>query len=400
MWLLGAYYVMILNQHFNIPLRFIPWALIAFAGYILWERRKKQSSGYPQIVELFYAPNISSLMISIGIISLCFLVATLAQPAGINGLYDLLTIYIGPIALGITAFLVLPKDAKSILFLNLACAAAVILLGFTDIFHYYRELYQLGKFAHPYMHRWFSDGYLFFLPWLFLGFFSTQGYWRKLGWALGILLILILLMATGGSRGAMLVVVSQLCIFIFMSARKGSLLTIALSFFSLLSFGFLGALYIAPQAIDASIKKGIFVSDRIHDAWLPVLDFIHQNLWIGNGFGRASWDQAYSKFMSRNIGWPGANGGSPHNQVLDVAFIGGIFAAIVYCVACILIVKILFTLVRKSTPEIAGAALAALCSFVGLYLVRGLVESIRWEPLGIILTWCLLLSYLHHREQT
>lgn len=398
MWLLGAYYVMILNQHFNIPLRFIPWALIGFAGYILWKKFREQSWNFLQITELFSSSDIKILLAAIGIVSLCFFIATFAQHPDVSGIYDLVTIYVGPIALGIIAFIVLPKNNHSIQFLNLACTAAVIFLGFTDIFHYCREFYKLGKFADPYAHRWFSDGYLFFIPWLFLGFFSSQNRWIKIVWALGIWSIVILLTATGGSRGAIAVLVSQLSIFIFMSARKGSLAITITSLVALLGFGFLGALYIAPQAIEASIKKGLFIGDRIYDAWLPVIDFIHQNLWVGHGFGREAWNQAYKSFEAQNFGWLGFNRGGPHNQFLDITFIGGIFSAIAYCIVCFLIVKILFTLICKSSPKIVGAALAALCSFVGLYLIRGLVESIRWEPLGIIFTWCLLLSYLHQRE--
>lgn len=398
MWLLGVYYVMILNQHFNIPLRFIPWALIGFTGYILWKKFREQSFNFPQITELFSSSDIKALLAAIGIVSLCFFIATFAQDPDISGLYDLVTIYVGPVALGIIAFIVLPKNNRSIQFLNLACAAAVIFLGFTDIFHYCREFYRYKTFSNPSLHRWFSDGYLFFIPWLILGFFSEKIFLKKIVWLFSIWMILVLLLSTGGSRGAMVVVTVQIITFILLYARKEPLVNVATSLAFLLGFGFLGARQISPQAIDASLKKGLFFGDRMNDAWLPVLDFIRQDLWVGHGFGSDAWEQSYEVFLIQHTGWPGINYGGPHNQFLDVAFIGGIFSAIAYCATCFLVVKILFTLVRKSTPEIAGAALASLCSFVGLYLVRGLVESIRWEPLGIILTWCLLLSYLHQRE--
>lgn len=398
MWLLGIYYVMILNQHFNIPLRFIPWALIGFAGFVLWKLRKGKSFNPPQIAEIFFENRSKYLLLNIGVLSIGFLIATLIKGSSNSGIYDLVTIYIGPLTLGVIAVFVLPKNFATIRFLNLACAAAVIFLGFTDIFHYGRELYRSGKFAHPSLHRWFSDGYLFFLPWLYLGFFSTKHYLKKLGWLLGVWMILVLLLATGGSRGAMIVALVQIILFVILYAREVSPLKVILPLGILLGAGFLGAYQFAYDAISASIKKGIFVGDRMNDAWIPVIDFIRQEFWLGHGFGRAAWDQAYKLFLSQHIGWPGINYGGPHNQFLDVAFIGGIFAAIAYCAACFWIVKILFSLARKSSPQIAGAALAALCSFVGLYLVRSLVESIRWEPLGIILTWCLLLSYLHQRE--
>lgn len=399
LWLLGFYYLLILNQHFNIPLRFIPWILFGLALFSLFKIWRNQSLSLFELGTFVNSSPAKNLLISIGVVSLCFIIATSSTRApGDNGLYDLVTIYLGPIFLGIIAVFVLPKNVATIQFLNLACAAAVLFLGFTDIFHYGRELYRSGKFAHPSLHRWFSDGYLFFLPWLYLGFFSTKNYLKKLGWFLGVWMILVLLLATGGSRGAMIVALVQIILFVFLYAREVSPLKVILPLGILLGAGFLGAYQFASDAISASIKKGIFVGDRMNDAWIPVIDFIRQEFWLGHGFGRAAWDQAYKLFLSQHIGWPGINYGGPHNQFLDVAFIGGIFTAIAYCAACFWIVKILFSLARKSSPQIAGAALAALCSFVGLYLVRGLVESIRWEPLGIILTWCLLLSYLHQRE--
>ncbi|QWD91076.1 O-antigen ligase family protein [Polynucleobacter sp. MWH-Braz-FAM2G] len=364
----------------------------------MWKKYKELSPNAIHIVDLFSSPTIKSLMLSLGVVSLCFFIATLAQPSGTKGLYDLLTIYIGPITLGILAFIVFPKKIESIEFLNLACAASVIFLGFTDIFHYGRELYQQGTFGHPYTHRWFSDGYLFFMPWLLMRFFSNNRDLKKLGWFFLITMILILLLATGGSRGSMVVVISQILIFVCLYSNKRSFFFGAALLLMMLGIGFWGALQLAPKAISISLEKGLFVGDRMNDAWLPVLDFIRHDFWIGHGFGRAVWDQAYAIFLTQHERWPGINWGGPHNQVLDVAFIGGVFAVIAYCVACFLIVKILFTLARRSSPEIAGAALATLCSFVGLYLVRGLVESIRWEPLGIILTWCLYLSYLNQNQ--
>ena len=155
----------------------------------------------------------------------------------------------------------------------------------------------------------------------------------------------------------------------------------------------------SPTLIAGAVQRGVYVQSRVDDAWLPVLDFIQSSPWIGYGFSRIAWDKAYSIFLSAHPGWPGLNMGGPHNLVLDVAFIGGIFAAIFFVCICFYIVKILLGIVLKSPLELAGPALATLCSFIDFYLVRGLVESCRWEPLGITLMWVLLLSYLDKQRQ-
>jgi O-antigen ligase len=397
MWAIGFYYVLILNQHFLIPLRYIPWVLIALVLLItFWQLNSAKSlslnftSYYPQ-------KSVRLLLMLVCALSICFLIGTIfGQHSDVRSIFALLTIYIGPILLGVIGIFALPKNIKTVEFLCLASVVAILFLALTDTLHYARDWYRLGHFATDSSHRWFGDGYLFFIPWLLLGFIKSNGILKRCIWLAAIFWIFLLLSGTG-SRAIIGIALLELVMFMSFYRRRFIAFILPLVLIAASQFGRM--IMAVPTTVDRALKEGFYVQNRIDNDWLPALDFIQSSPWIGHGFSRIAWDKAYSIFLGAHPGWPGVNMGGPHNQMLDVAFIGGIFAAIFFLCICFYIVKILLGIVLKSPFELAGPALATLCSFIDFFLVRGLVESCRWEPLGITLMWVLLLSYLDKQRQ-
>ena len=396
MWAIGFYYLLILNQHFLIPLRYIPWALIAMVLVIIfWQLHSVKglslnfTSYYPQ-------KSARRLLMWVCALSICFLIGTIfGQLSDMNSFFALLTIYIGPILLGVIGIFALPRKIKTVEFLCLACAAAILFLALTDTLHYARDWYRLGHFAEDSSHRWFGDGYIFFIPWLLLGFIKSKGILKRCLW-LGAIFWIFLLLSGTGSRAIMGIALLELAM--FMSFYRRRLIAFILPLVLIAAFQ-VGSTVMAPTLIADAVQRGVYVQNRVTVAWLPTLEFITQSFWIGHGFGPAPWNSAYDLYLQAYPASGASNFGGPHNLLLDIAFIGGIFAAVFFLCVCFYIVKILLGIVLKSPFELAGPALATLCSFIDFYLVRGLVESCRWEPLGITLMWVLLLSYLDKQRQ-
>jgi O-antigen ligase len=391
---LGGYYLLILNQHFNIPLRYIPWALIFFAFAVYGYVKKVPDRFIKNILVVCALPRIALMLISLTVLTIGFTVASFNElPAG-KSLYDVTTIFLGPIFLGLISVAIVPRNLKTVDFLCAACVLAVLFLALTDTLHYARDWYRMGRFADDGSHRWFGDGYIFFLPWLLLAYIKAKGWFNQVVWLLCIFWIFLLMSGTG-SRAVMIVVLIEITLFMSFYRRKSKAFFLPIILAG--AFG-LGALLLAPQQIAGAIQRGTLIQNRVYDAWLPVLDFIRDAPWLGHGFGPDPWNKAYAIFLNSHPAWPGSNFGSPHNLMLDVAFVGGVISLAAFVCLCILITWILFGMVRKSPFEIAGPALATLCSFIDFYLVRGLVESIRFEPLGITLMWVLLLTFINKQQ--
>ena len=396
LWSVGGYYLIILNQHFNIPLRLIPWALI-FLGLMVVFCANDGLDYLTKNIRLIYSlPGMPIVLISLSILILGFLASSINDLPEEKSLNDVSTVFLGPIFLGLIAPLVFPRRELTIQYLCAFCAYAIVFLAFTDTLHYVRDWYRLGRFADDSSHRWFGDGYIFFIPWLLLAYIKAETRFKQFLWLIGIFWIFLLLSGTG-SRGVMIVILIEITLFMSFYRRRPK--AFLLPFILTAAFG-LGAIVLAPQQIAGAIQRGALVQNRIYDAWLPVLDFIEKSPWMGHGFGPNPWNKAYAVFLNSHPGWPGINYGGPHNLMLDVAFIGGILSLLAFICLCFWIALLLFRMVRQAPFEIAGPALATLCSFIDFYMVRGLVESCRWEPLGITLTWVLLLSILNNQSNS
>jgi O-antigen ligase len=83
----------------------------------------------------------------------------------------------------------------------------------------------------------------------------------------------------------------------------------------------------------------------------------------------------------------------PHSIFFEAGFAGGV-------PAMALLGGLLGVILHRGTqrlPSLADARdqrllVAALCALVAFYLVRGMVESVRWGPLGIVLAVVLPLT--------
>jgi hypothetical protein len=189
-----GYIFLMLNQHFNIPLKIIPGALICI-GLVSYFKLSKSLYSW----RYFCGSRGSQLLlIFLLLLTICFLLGTSSQLPRISGFIDLASIFISPILLAVIALQIFPLDSsnnsdiKTIDLLCQACVAGILFLALTDVAHYFRDFYRIGMVPDDYSHRWFADGYIFFLPWLLLNLVKTQILSRRIFWLSATFAIFIL----------------------------------------------------------------------------------------------------------------------------------------------------------------------------------------------------------------
>ena len=396
LYLYMGYIFLMLNQHFNIPLKIIPGLLICF-GFIAYSRLSKSAHSW----RYFYGSRATQLLlIFLLLLTGCFVFGTSSQLPKVGGFIVLVEIFISPMLLAVIALQIFPLDRqdhseiKTIHLLCQACVAGVIFLAFTDVAHYLRDFYRIGRVPDDYSHRWFADGYIFFMPWLLLNFVKTHVLSRRLLWLAAIFGIFILISGTA-SRASLGVTVLEVCLFMAFYRKKP--IAFLLPLFLVAAY-FIGASILAPNQVEALLARGVTYETRVYDAWLPAKTFIFENPYFGKGFGLAIWNESFVNFLAGHSGWPGVNMGGTHNLILNVGFIGGIMGIACFVAFALTLIITLLHLVLRAPFVIGGPALATLCSFIDFYLVRGLVESPRFEPLGITVLFTLILSFAYRRS--
>jgi hypothetical protein len=389
LYALGGYWVIILNQHFNTPLKFIPWALIALATFLLIADKNLKINALTQIFRGGDSRWLAVLLISVLGMTLFFFMGSIKNLPNTRSLFDFLTIYLGPILLGVLAAAIIPKKMKSLEHLLNFCVIAILFLAVTELLHYLREIYRFGAISkNHYIHRWFADGYLFFLPFLLVKYIKTDCRKKKYFYLFGISSV-VLFVSIIASRAATLILIFQLIVTTWCFRSK----KLFFGFCVLILITTLAAFIFTPWAMKSVGDRLFLIINRFNDALIPGYDGFINSLWLGNGFGSYPWNHAYEFFLSNHPNWVGVNTGHSHNFFLEIAFIGGIFALCFGIVICIIIVKKLLFLSRLTSSNIEPFAFAILLSFFSFYIFRGIVEAPRWEPLGIVITWFFLLYF-------
>jgi O-antigen ligase len=148
----------------------------------------------------------------------------------------------------------------------------------------------------------------------------------------------------------------------------------------------------AIERATAAAGSTNFDNQRIHGMWLPAIELIKEGPWYGHGFGRAAWDAAFVAGVPNHPAWTVRTPlGGPHNLWLQVGFVGGVLGLAAFLAAAASIVVCLWRQARSHGTH-SATAVAVLSAVVGFYGVRGLVEDPRWEPLGLVLLWTVLLE--------
>src|SRR5262245_41968317 len=200
LYCLAAYVLLLLNQHFNIPLKFLPFILLVAGTAVYVATSRKPLQGFVREAGLLQRE-----LTAAAVLVLTLLLTTVAAEQSPR---ELLTTVIGPAALAALAGLVLsPRHAPRVL--AVAGAAGLLFLAATDLLHYARDYWRTGELAEGPSHRWFADGYVFFLPWLLLSRDGASTRAARWSWQIGLIAVFFLLAGTG-SRAAWLATATQI----------------------------------------------------------------------------------------------------------------------------------------------------------------------------------------------
>lgn len=250
-----------------------------------------------------------------------------------------------------------------------------------NVLQYAREYVQQGAFPEDIsVHRWFGD------PAIFFAFFTLglavggRGWKRSLAW--GLFGIQVALLLPTGARGSWLAFAASLAVWLAYGADRRVVLATGIG----VAAAAIAAVTVLPSStIVDRIHHGTNTSLRTTGTWGPAYEMIVEKPLLGYGYGRQVFNNEFNARAPARPWWSFQTSHGPHSNYLEIAFAAGVpgFVTLVACYA--LLVGALARLTGSGPPgEMRWIALATLCAFVAFYLVRGFVESSRWQPLGVL----------------
>lgn len=237
----------------------------------------------------------------------------------------------------------------------------------------------------------------FFLPFIW---YACQDLTRRryvLACQVWLLLQLILLFSTG-SRGAWVSALIVLLLTTWLFKYKNLLLKGVV-----LTCVFIGALqiYLPNNIVSHKISAGFDTTHRTDGTWGPTLDMIKKKPFLGYGYGRWVYHNEYSKQLPEHSDWyfkkPPQ---SPHNIFLTVWFFSGIISLVLLLSIFILLIWHLLHFIYQHScndPQKRAFAICLLSSIVSYGIGLGMVETLRWEPLGVL--WGLSIGFVLSIQQ-
>lgn len=255
-------------------------------------------------------------------------------------------------------------------------------VNFLQIKDFVWDYRATGSFLSDYTrYRTYSDSLTFFAPFTLAmaGLARTRIAW--IWW--GVFALQLLLLFFTGARGAWLGLGISLLIWTFVKFDKKMLGTIA-------TIGIAAAILltvIMPRNIVMDrIHEGISTSGRTHGTWGPSYEMMLDKPILGYGWGKSVYHNEFNRRAPNEPTWSFKQSLGPHSNYLEVGFAAGLVGMLslilLYAKA---FARLLELSRRPATYHIGYFALATLGAFIAQYLVRGFVESSRWQPLGLLL---------------
>ncbi|WP_312745784.1 O-antigen ligase RfaL [Cedecea neteri] len=257
--------------------------------------------------------------------------------------------------------------------LGLRCLSELIL--------YYKDYKQGIMPFIDFRHRSISDSMVFLFPAL-LSVWLIKSIKYKIAFVLLSTVYLFLLLGTL-SRGAWLSVLIVILLWIVLH-RQYRLLTIGI----LVSAIALAAIFTHKQASTILITKlqQTDSSNRYSNGVQgSALNLIMENPVLGYGFGNAAYKDVYNKRVVDYPNWIYRESIGPHNLALFIWFGTGLlgFAGLLLTYAAIT-KECIANAFEKSQSFPINAHMIILLSFFGYFIIRGNVEQIQLDLLGIL----------------
>lgn len=272
-----------------------------------------------------------------------------------------------------------PRKARLLLAAAGISGAAFALLDTAQYVMEWRELGRLPDNIH--LHRFYADGLLFFLPFtMTLAALNRGGraivWWSLVAWQI------VLLLGTG-ARGAWLAFAVSALVWLAFSFSSR---TMAKLIVGAIVAGALAAGVVPSKLLGDRVRQGVDTSLRTSGTWAPTIKMIRDRPLLGYGFGKQVFHDEFNRRVTNSPHWTIRQSMGPHSSYLEIAFAAGIPALAVmlafYWAMVTTAVRALRT--DRAETDAAPLLLSALCAFIALYIVRGLLESQPLSAMGLL----------------
>lgn len=275
------------------------------------------------------------------------------------------------------------NDIAKMIFISVTIGLFIV---FARDLYLYLQNYKNGISPFTEMsHRDFSDSYIFCFP-IILCLWHLYKKNSLLHWAcfLTVSVITVILMLGTFARGAWLsALIMGLIIIVVNKEKLLAFLCCAFIVSSavLLAFNDNGQDHLLTRKIEQTSSSNRYSGGTQGTA----LELILQNPIKGYGYGNDLYHHVYNGQVQQHPHWFYKESLGPHNVFLAIWFAAGIFglcAAILMSVTAIQYSLVAYTESKKNTL-VAQAILFLIVSFIGWFIVRGNVENVYINVLGI-----------------
>lgn len=261
-------------------------------------------------------------------------------------------------------------------------ALAGIAIVFANSMQYLHEwLTDPSRLLDIKAHRGWGHPLVFLLPFALMQMRLSTGRISRL-WLLLALVEGAMIIATG-ARGAWLAMLAAILVWAVAGFNRKQLLRLAAGGLVLL----LVAYFALPSfLLRDRIEQGFDTSMRTTGTWGPAIEMMDERPTLGFGFGKETFNREFNSRVPEREAWSIKHSKGPHSLYLEAGFAGGYpaLAGIILLFGAIAAYGYL-GIRRSRLLEDRFFVLAATSSFVGFYLTRGAMETIRWSPLIILL---------------
>ncbi|MGB0722568.1 MAG: O-antigen ligase family protein [Gammaproteobacteria bacterium] len=231
-------------------------------------------------------------------------------------------------------------------------------------------------------YRGFGDALVILLPLVYLQARIRHGH-AATGFFLATLALAALAVITG-SRGIALAAVAPLIVLAFYNRHRVAMAGVVAAIIAgVLVFS---AVFKAEVASNR-MASGLYDSVRMQEIWKPSVGiWLERAPWQGFGYGLSNFERHYDDAVSTAELQHRQGRYGLHNQLLSVAVQAGLIGVLsTLLLAVAQVITQLATLRRLTDPDARLVVAAILAALIAHYGLRGLIDTVSWVPMGLIL---------------
>lgn len=238
--------------------------------------------------------------------------------------------------------------------------------------------------------RKYNSVLAFLLPFIPFAILTTTARFAKIFWILTLCIGITALLLTGFRGGWISLIVSMIIWGVWLSFKRirRKMILIPIGIFVT---AFIILTMLPSSHVSLKVRQGFSTVDRYEWIWKPYIHLYRElpvlNKILGSGMTNETMNTYHQQYRKTLEDFPDRYVPlNPHNQYLNILFRQGILGLILYIsLISIFLLSMATTIRKRNMFEDKAMGIAILCPFVGEYVVHGLVEDLRFMPLGLLL---------------